>query len=173
MVRFFRLFFSGFLGLIGFLVFLLTLRFSGLIQLTRVFFFVFFNWYFFFLFHPLAFGKLWIRFHNLFWFIFYKVISILWLGSCILRINSGRLKSFYCVLFLNWLFFHFQPLTISLLKFEFHNLFWYDFYKVITTSWSWLRVWQINSSWLGLFFCLFSMRLSRSHDPVHGFVRLT
>jgi hypothetical protein len=71
------------------------------------------------------------------------------------------------------IFFHFQPLTISLLKFEFHNLFWFDFYKVITTSWSWSRVWQINSSWFELFFCLFFMRLSRSHDPVHGFVRLT
>jgi hypothetical protein len=74
-------------------------------------------------------------------------LHVLWVKPC-------RLGSFYCIMFLDW-FFLFQPLTINLLKIEFHNLFWLTFYIIIIISWPWSRVWQVNLGWLKLFFVYF------------------
>jgi len=77
--------------------------FGRLIQLTWVFL-SFSNW-FFFQFHPLTLSWLRIRFRDLFWFAFYNVILILWFESRVLWVNSSRLESFYCIMFLDWFFF--------------------------------------------------------------------
>jgi hypothetical protein len=71
-------------------------------------------------------------------------LSSLMLESRVLRVNLGRLKLFHCVLFLNWFFFHFQPLIMSLLKIKHHNLFWFSFNRVITISWPSSQVRHIN-----------------------------
>jgi hypothetical protein len=67
------------------------------------------------------------RLHDLFWFVFYKVILVSWPGSQILRVNLGKLKSFYY-----GFFFQFHHSTIDWLRIELHNLFWLAFYRVIS-----------------------------------------
>jgi hypothetical protein len=54
--------------------------------------------FFFFKFHFSALGWLKIKLYNLFWFIFYEVILVLWSRSWIWWVNS---------VFLNWFFFNF------------------------------------------------------------------
>jgi hypothetical protein len=72
-------------------------------KFTRVFFLSFLIGIFL-LFHPLAFVFffLWINLHDLFWFVLYEIISILWFESRVMRLNQSKLRSFYCVMFLDW-----------------------------------------------------------------------
>jgi len=53
-------------------------------------FLLFFNIIYFFQFHSSILGWLGIDLHNLFWFSFYIVITILWHGSQIWQVNPGR-----------------------------------------------------------------------------------
>jgi hypothetical protein len=113
----------------------------------------------FFQFHPSALGWLWIGFRDSYWFVFYEVILILWLRSCIFRVNPYRLRLFYCVMFLYWFFSHFQHLTISLLKIKLHNLFWFTSMRLSQFhdfDFEFSRLIWVDS---GYFFCLLSMRL--------------
>ena len=84
---------------------------------------------------------------------------------------------------------------LNWLRIRLHNLFQFAFYEVISITWHKLRLWQINSGWL-IFFCLlfidfffnlvlqywidwklifivyfglFSIRLSQSHNLGHEF----
>jgi len=69
-------------------------------------------------------------------------------------------SSLFFVLF-NWFCFQFHPSTLSLLKIELYNLFWYAFYRVITFSWLDVTS-QIHASYKNVFvicFDLFSLFL--------------
>jgi len=81
-------------------------EFGGLTQLTRVFFFIFFNWYFF-QFYLSTLSWLWIRLHDLFGLFSMRLSRFYELGSHVLQVNSCRQRSFYCILFL-CLFFPFN-----------------------------------------------------------------
>jgi len=67
--------------------------------------FVFFNWYFFFQFHHSTLGWLEIRFHDLFWFAWYKIISVSLLESRVWRVNFVN-SSFYWLFLLEFFLFH-------------------------------------------------------------------
>ena len=75
-------------------------EFGKLTQVTRViiFFFIFYNG-FFFQFHNTASGLLWIRFCNLLWFIFSRVIIILWLSMRVNRLVQVNFNQFSMLLF--------------------------------------------------------------------------
>ena len=75
----------------------------GFGRLTPVLF-IFFNWQFFFQFHHSTLGWLGIRFHDLFWFALYKVISVSLLKSRVWRVNLFN-SSFYWLFY--WIFFYF------------------------------------------------------------------
>jgi len=99
-------------------------------------------------------------------------MRLLWLESCVLLINSSRLRSFFNhVLFLDWFFFSISTFNNKLLKIGFHNFF-FIFFLCITILWLWLRVSYVNFGWLKFFYSL-SVRLSWSHDSSHKFNRLT
>jgi hypothetical protein len=71
------------------------------------------------------------------WFI---LICFLWghLGFMI-RVTCFAVDSVCFIVFFFYIdlfFFHFQHLTMSLLKIKLYNLFWLAFYGVITVSWS-------------------------------------
>ena len=68
----------------------------GLAQIALEFFLSFF----FLQFHHSILGWMRIRLHNLFWFAFYEVISISWIGSWVWSVNSCV---FSCPFF-NWFF---------------------------------------------------------------------
>jgi hypothetical protein len=103
------------------------------IKFTRIELHNFFNFL-------LIFGLLWIEFHDLFQFIFYKVISVSWLASQVWWIILTWLKVF--LFFLKyWVCW----------EAEFHNLFWFVFYEVILVSLPELWVWIFNPGWLSFF----------------------
>jgi hypothetical protein len=73
---------------------------------------------FVFQFHPWILGWLGIKLQNLFWFAFYKVISVSWLGSRVWSVNLSCLGWFFCVLlfidfFLNFILQHWVNWELS------------------------------------------------------------
>jgi hypothetical protein len=76
--------------------------YHGFDELTRVFFI----WQFLFQFHYSTLGWLWIKLHDLFWFTFYEVISVLWLKSRVWLVNLVDL-SFFSLIH-NFFYFIFQ-----------------------------------------------------------------
>jgi hypothetical protein len=111
----------------------------------------------------------------------------------------GGLTWLSWVFFFNWYFFLISSFNIELIDNYTHDLFWFVFYEVILISWFESRIWRVNSvdssfffnfvNWcffnfifqhwvdyeldLIIYFCLFSMRLSRSYDLDHMFCKLT
>jgi hypothetical protein len=73
----------------------------------------------FFQFYPSILDWSRIKLYNLFWFVFYEVIPVSWLG--------WFLVSFLIDLFL--------ISSFGWLGIQLHNLFWFDFYRVILISW--------------------------------------
>jgi hypothetical protein len=112
--------------------------------LIQVFFVYFFNWFFFQFHHSIfsTFDWLWIKFCHLFWFVLYEIILISLPKSWILRVNPSKLRSFYCVIFLNWFFFNF-----------------------IIQQWFY---WELSFI---IYFNLFNFGLSWSHDPSQYFFK--
>jgi hypothetical protein len=91
--------------------------------------FIFFNWQFLFQFHHLTLGWLRIKFHDLFWFALYKVISVSLLKSRVWRVNLFN-SSLYWPFLLEFFLFH--PSTFGWLWIRPHELFWFAFYGVIS-----------------------------------------
>ena len=60
--------------------------------------------------------------------------------------------------FFYWFFFNFIFQHLSWLGINFHNLFWFVFYEVVTVSWLKLKVWQVNQGWLRFFFYHFLIK---------------
>jgi hypothetical protein len=108
-------------------------KFDGLIWLTRFFFIFLID--FFSQFYSLILDWLGIRFHDLFWFAFYEVIHVSWLGSQVWWGNPSWLELFFVLFFIHFFF-----------NFIFHH--WFD--------------WELNFI---ICFNLLSIDLSQFHDP--------
>jgi hypothetical protein len=94
---------------------------------------VFYSFFFvdFFQFYPSILDWSRIKLYNLFWFVFYEVIPVSWLG--------WFLVSFLIDLFL--------ISSFGWLGIQLHNLFWFDFYRVILISWfRFDRLTQVDST---------------------------
>jgi hypothetical protein len=74
-------------------------------------------------------GWLRIRFHDLFWFGLYKVISVSLLKSRVWWVNLVN-SSFYWLFLLEFFLFH--PSIFGWLWIRPHELFWFAFYEVIS-----------------------------------------
>jgi hypothetical protein len=94
----------GFFSFAFYEIILISWLKSHVKQVYSSFFFIFFNWYFFTIssFSICFFFFLWIKLHDLFWFVLYEIISVLWFESRVMRLNQSKLRSFYCVMFLDW-----------------------------------------------------------------------
>jgi hypothetical protein len=126
-------------------------RYGGLIRFESGNFLTFFNWFFFFKFHPPTLDWLIIEIHNFFLFGFHGVITITWSKLQLWQVNHGWLKLFVFWSFvLSESFFQFYSSILVWLKIRFHNLFWFVFYRIIPVSWSGLWIWQVNLGWLEL-----------------------
>jgi len=92
---------------------------------------MFLFYYFFFLqIHPLTLGLISIELHNLFWFIFYWVMLVLWLEFG--RLTQVDSANFFCSFF-NWFFFLTSSINIVLID----NLTLYFFFLLsMGLSWS-------------------------------------
>jgi len=88
------------------------------------------SFFFFLQIHHLTLGLMSIGLHNLFWFIFYGVMLVLWLGFG--RLTQVDSANFFCSFF-NWFFFLTSSISIVLID----NLTLYFFYLLsMGLSWS-------------------------------------
>ena len=112
--------------------------------------------------------------HNLFWFIFYEVVSILWLRSYVLWLNSGRLKLFYCIFFR----LIFLKKKINLQQWIYWKLGFIICFDLLYVKLSLFHdicrgFDKVTRVELSYFFYLLSIRLSRSYNLNYEFDRLT
>jgi len=98
-----------------------------------------------------------IRLYDLFQFVFYEVISVLWHRSQVCELTWIDPGHFIVFFFSYWFFFQCHYPTINLLWIVLHNLFWFYFYDIFSVSRPSLWVWQVNSYYFLVFYEVISV----------------